>query len=187
MSSSGTALLDSLRSIERSGDFCISGVRHIFMPTIDVDRVGLIALPLVPSQAEQLVANAEPAPYGLGEETVIDRTIRRTWQMDPRKVRIAGRRWEETLAALVAEVARGLGVHDPVAADFYKLLVYDEGSFFVDHRDTEKVAGMFATMVLVLPSIHGGGALVVRHRDREAARGPSSRTCRRPSRYRDDR
>ena len=60
MSSIGTALLDSLRSIERSGDFCISGVRHIFMPTIDVDRVGLIALPLVPFIARLL-------PLGDGE------------------------------------------------------------------------------------------------------------------------
>ena len=30
-------------------------------------------------------------------------------------------------------------VSEPVAADFYKLLVYDTGSFFVGHRDTEKV------------------------------------------------
>lgn len=172
MSSIGIALLDSLRSVERSGDFCISGVRHIFMPTIDVDGVGRIALPVLPSQAEQLVANAEAAPYGRGEETVIDRTVRRTWQLDPLKVRVAGRRWEETLATLVADVARGLGVNDPVAADFYKLLAYDEGGFFVDHRDTEKVAGMFATMVIVLPSIHSGGALVVRHLDREAVLDP---------------
>jgi hypothetical protein len=34
--------------------------------------------------------------------------------------------------------ALGLGVSEPVAADFYKLLVYDAGSFFVGHRDTEK-------------------------------------------------
>ena len=46
-------------------------------------------------------------------------------------------------------------------------LLYDTGSFFVDHRDTEKVPGMFATMVLVLPSSHRGGELVVRHLDRE--------------------
>jgi hypothetical protein len=172
MSSIGTTLLDSLRSIERSGDFCVGGLRHVFMPTIDVDGVGRVSLPIVPRQAEQLVANAEAAPYGRGEETVTDRTVRRTWQLNPGKVHIGGRRWEETLAILVADAARGLGVDDPVAADFYNLLIYDEGSFFIDHRDTEKVAGMFATMVLVLPSIHSGGALVVRHLDREALLDP---------------
>jgi hypothetical protein len=38
-------------------------------------------------------------------------------------------------------------------ADLYKLLAYDPGSFFVNHRDTEKVAGMFATLIIVLPSV----------------------------------
>ncbi len=73
----------------------------------------------------------------------------------------------KTLGELAVYVARQLGVSKPVAADFYKLLVYDAGSFFVDHRDTEKVPGMFATMTLVLPSIHSGGELVVKHAGRE--------------------
>jgi len=65
-------------------------------------------------------------------------------------------------------VADGLGVSGPVAAELYKLLVYDQGSFFVSHRDTEKAPGMFATLVIVLPSISAGGELVVRHKGREA-------------------
>ncbi len=167
MSSIGAALLNSLRSVERPGDFCVGGLREIFMPTIDVDGVGRIAFPVLPMQGEPLRAVAESAPYGRGEETVVDRCVRRTWQIDPGKVRIGGRHWQETLAALVADVARGLGVSDPVTADFYKLLIYDAGSFFVNHRDTEKVPGMFATMVLVLPSAHSGGDLIVRHLGRE--------------------
>ncbi len=100
---------------------------------------------------------------------MVDREVRRTWQVDSARVRIGGRHWEKTLGELVADVALGLGVSGPLAADFYKLLVYDAGSFFVDHRDTEKVPGMFATMVLVLPSAHGGGELVVKHAGREVA------------------
>ncbi|WFU40077.1 2OG-Fe(II) oxygenase [Bradyrhizobium sp. CB82] len=137
------------------------------MPTIDVDGLGRIAFPILPVQAERLVAIAEAAPYGRGEETVVDREVRRTWQVDSAKVRIGGRNWDKTLAGLVADVALGLGVSEPVAPDFYKLLVYDTGSFFVDHRDTEKVPGMFATLVLVLPSTHGGGELVIKHLGRE--------------------
>ena len=167
MSSIGTTLLNSLRSVERPGDFCIGGIREIFMPTIDVDGVGRIAFPILPAQAERLVAIAEAAPYGRGEETVVDREVRRTWQVDSAKVRIGGRHWDQTLAGLVADIALGLGVSEPVAADFYKLLVYDTGSFFVDHRDTEKAPGMFATMVLVLPSTHSGGELVIKHLGRE--------------------
>lgn len=167
MSSLGAALLNTLRSVERPGDFCFGGIREIFMPTLDVEGVGRIAFPLLPVQAEQLVSVAEAAPYGRAEETVVDREVRRTWQIDSDRVRIGGRHWEKTLAELSAEASLGLGVNEPVAADFYKLLVYDAGSFFVEHRDTEKVAGMFATMVLVLPSTHRGGELIVKHLDRE--------------------
>jgi len=167
MSSIGVSLLNSLRSVERPGDFCVGGIREIFMPTIDVDGVGRIAFPILPVQAERLVAIAEAAPYGRGEETVVDREVRRTWQVDSAEVRMGGRHWNKTLAGLVADVTLGLGVSEPVAADFYKLLVYDAGSFFVDHRDTEKVSGMFATLVLVLPSAHSGGELVIKHLGRE--------------------
>ncbi|HKD22418.1 MAG TPA: 2OG-Fe(II) oxygenase [Rhizomicrobium sp.] len=172
MSSIGTALLDSLRSVERPGDFCVGGIREIVMPTIDVDGGGRIAFPILPVQAERLVAIAAAAPYGRGEETVVDRGVRRTWQVESAKVRIGGRHWDKTLAGLVADIALGLGVSEPVAADFYKLLVYDTGSFFVDHRDTEKVGGMFATMVLVLPSTHSGGELVMKHLGREVVLDP---------------
>ena len=142
------------------------------MSSIDVDGVGRIAFPILPAQTERLVEIAEPAPYGRGEETVVDRAVRRTWQIDSAKVRIGGRHWEKTLAGLFADVARGLGVSEPVAADFYKLLVYDTGGFFVDHRDTEKSPGMFATMVLVLPSAHSGGELVIKHLGREVVLDP---------------
>src|SRR6202022_3961747 len=167
MPSTGTTLRNSLRSVGRPGVFCVGGIREIFMPTIDVGGVGRIAFPILPVQAERLVAIAEAAPYGRGEETVVDREVRRTWQVDSAKVRIGGRHWDKTLAGLVADIALGLGVSEPVAADFYKLLVYDTGSFFVDHRDTEKALGMFATMVLVLPSTHSGGELVIKHLGRE--------------------
>ncbi len=75
---------------------------------------------------------------------------------------IGRRRWP-----ISRDAALSLGVGEPIAADFYKLLVYDAGSHFVDHRDTEKVAGMFATLVIVLPSNYSGGELAVRHLGRE--------------------
>jgi hypothetical protein len=167
MSSIGAALLRVLHSVQRPGDFCVGGIRQLLPPALDVDGVGRIAFPVLPVQAEQLVAVAGAAPHGRGEQTLVDRSVRRTWQVDAVHVRIGGRQWDKTLAGLVAEAALGLGVSQPIEADFYKLLIYDTGSFFLDHRDTEKVQGMFATMVLVLPSVHGGGELIVKHLGRE--------------------
>ena len=47
---------------------------------------------------------------------------------------------------------------DPVTATLYKLLIYDKGSFFV---------GIYATLVLTLPSQSEGGELVVGHKGRQ--------------------
>ncbi len=81
---------------------------------------------------------------------------------------VGGKQWQATFDWAVALATQGLGVDESVAAALYKLLIYDEGgSFFVCHRDTEKKPGMFATLVLALPSTSSGGELVVRHQERE--------------------
>ena len=167
MSSIATDLAHLLEGVLRSGDYCTSGDCEILPPGLEVEGVGPIALPLLPGQAERLIAAADRAPYGRGGQTLVDMQVRRSWQIDADRVRFRGRRWSESLAGIVARVAEGLGVSDPIEAELYKLLVYDEGAFFVPHRDTEKAPGMFATLVIVLPCQYAGGALVVRHKDRE--------------------
>jgi predicted 2-oxoglutarate/Fe(II)-dependent dioxygenase YbiX len=168
MSSISTELAALLSTVRRPGDFFASGTIELHAPRLEVEGVGVVALPLLPIQAEQLVAVAERAPYGRGQDTLVDTEVRRTWQIGADRVRIAGKHWERTLQAILARVAEGLGVAEPIAAELYKLLVYDQGSFFVSHRDTEKAPAMFATLVVVLPSISTGGELVVRHKGREA-------------------
>jgi len=44
-------------------------------------------------------------------------------------------------------------------------LLYEEGSFFAPHRDSEKEEGMFGTLVVVLPSQFTGGELVIKHKN----------------------
>ena len=161
-------LAEIFESIQRPGKFYAAGAAEIYMPSLEVEGVGQIALPLLPIQAEQLVKVAERAPYGKGEETLIDTDVRRTWQIGADKVRISGKYWQQNLEEIVAWVANKLGVNGSVNAELYKLLVYDTGSFFVSHRDTEKSSGMFATLVIVLPSNYAGGELLVRHRGEES-------------------
>src|SRR5215470_18303283 len=161
-------LAELLSTVQRPGDFFASGRIELLPPRLTVDGVGQIALPLLPAQAEQLITLAELAPYGRGAATIVDTSVRRTWQIGPDRVRIDGKHWQATLDRAVALAADGLGVDEAVSAEFYKLLVYDKGSFFVSHRDTEKEPGMFATLVLALPSQSKGGELVVRHKEHEA-------------------
>ena len=167
MSSIPQELAALLAQVRRPGDFYATGTVDIHPPRLEVEGVGPIALPLLPSQAEQVITVAERAPYGRGTETLVDTDVRRTWQVGAEQVQISGRMWAQDLSTMVAEAAAGLGVSGSVEAEFYKLLVYDTGSFFVRHRDSEKVPGMFATLVIVLPSDFSGGELVVRHKRRE--------------------
>ena len=160
-------LAEILDDVDRPGDFFASGRAEFLAPRIEIEGVGLIALPLLPAQARQLIKAATRAPYGRGADTVVDTKVRRTWQIEAGRVCIGGKHWARTLDGIVARAAEGLGVAEPVTAELYKLLVYDKGSFFVNHRDTEKAPGMFATLVLALPSQSTGGELIVRHKDRD--------------------
>ena len=167
MPSISSELAEALSTVQRPGDFFTAGSVEIAAPGLQVEGIGPIALPLLPAQAQQLVAIADRAPYGRGQSTLIDPAVRRCWQIGPDRVRIDGRHWGRALGEILARVSQGLGVAEPVNAEFYKLLIYDEGSFFVSHRDTEKSPGMFATLVVVLPSVSSGGHLIVRQKDRE--------------------
>jgi hypothetical protein len=160
-------LAEALSTVQRPGDFYTSGSLGLPVPRLEVEGVGQIAFPLLPVQGEQLIAVAERAPYGRGAATIVDTGVRRTWQIGPGQTRLGGKHWPTTLERVVAQAADGLGISEPVSAEFYKLLIYDKGSFFVSHRDTEKQPGMFATLVLALPSLASGGELMVRHKGRE--------------------
>lgn len=167
MDSINADLAAILQTVQTPGDFCAAGECAMHVPLIEVEGIGPIALPLLPAQAAQLIAVAERAPYGRGADTLVDTAVRRTWQIGADRVRIHGRHWQTMLDGVVERAAIGLGAGAGVEADLYKLLVYDEGSFFLDHRDTEKAPGMFGTLIVALPSLHAGGELVIRHRERE--------------------
>ena len=145
-------LADALSGVLRSGDFFASGTCEIPAPGLVVAGVGPISLPVLPAQAQALIAAADRAPYGRGARTLVDTDVRRTWQIDADQVDFTGRTWARSLTGIVARAAAGLGVDGLIEAQLYKLLVYDEGAFFLSHRDSEKSAGMFATLVVALPS-----------------------------------
>ncbi len=167
MSSITNQLFNVLQNVQRPGNFYATGTLEVFPPHVEVAGVGRIALPLLPLQADQLVAMAEHAPYGRGQETLVDTQVRRTWQIDANQVTLGGKHWQKDLDAIVSRAVTGLGINGDVRAELYKLLVYDAGSFFISHRDTEKAAGMFATLVIVLPSEYSGGELVVTHQQEQ--------------------
>lgn len=73
-----TKLPEVLQKVDRPGDFATGGHFRFYPPGLVVEDVGPLALPLLPMQAETLIATVQPAPYGRGEETLVDREVWRT-------------------------------------------------------------------------------------------------------------
>ena len=158
---------DILSSIESPGTFavgksCNSG---FLMPGLQVNGVGPISLPLSNTDATKLAEVCLQAPFGRGSKTIVDKKVRNTLQLSPEHFQISNPSWGVQLKKLVKNVCTDLGVAATITveAQLYKMLLYEKGSFFKKHRDSEKVAGMFGTLIITLPSTFEGGELVVEH------------------------
>lgn len=157
-----------LSDVKHPGDFFACGAIEIAMPRVEVEGAGTLSFPVPDAQIASIVRQAERAPYGRGEETIVDTSVRNVWQIAPGKVKIGGKSWAPNFESILSKVRAGLGCDESsVSAELYKLLVYDRGGFFLPHRDTEKTHGMFGTLVVTLPSMYRGGALRIRHAGRE--------------------
>jgi len=161
---------DSLKRLEKvlaplgeSAEFLAWGILPPVLPGLEVDRVGPIGLPVSVEDARRLIAVAGQAPYGRGTETIVDTDVRRVWQIEPSQLLLRNPDWQAQVGAMVKAAAERFAIGGEVRHELYKLLVYESGSFFAPHRDTEKTPDMFASMVVCLPSRHEGGTLVVEH------------------------
>lgn len=133
-------------------------------PAVAVCGYGELRLPLTAAQAKKLIAHGEPAPFGKGEETLVDAQVRHTWHFPSAAVDID---WHGGLDEVLEE-ARGtldLPTSCRLEAQFHSLLVYERGQFFAPHQDSEKDDAMMATLVVVLPCPFSGGELVVHGED----------------------
>lgn len=130
---------------------------------LGVEGVGRISLPVKLPQAKKLIAAARPAHFGKGEETLLDASVRDTWEITPAQVTLGGERWEAVLTAALEELADQLGIpeHTHLRPDLHSMLIYGKGQFFAPHQDSEKHDDMVATLVVSLPSAHTGGELVI--------------------------
>jgi hypothetical protein len=157
-----------LFEVKRPGDFYVHGAVETPMPKVVVKGGKTLSFPLPKARITELVRLADRAPYGRGKDTIVDTAVRNVWQLAAKDVRVSGESWDASFGSILAEAIAGLGCGSAgVSAELYKLLVYDKGGFFLAHRDTEKVSGMFGTLVVTLPSVYEGGELRIRHAGRE--------------------
>ncbi|XP_037042701.1 uncharacterized protein LOC119079025 isoform X2 [Bradysia coprophila] len=112
----------------------------------------IIRFPLFEDDLPSIIDAFKQSPYG------------NSWHLDPDDFEIINPKWTAYVTdVLVARIRQEMAITTAFKASLYKLLLYQSGSFFKPHRDTEKEDGMFATLVVQLPSRFDGGQLVIEH------------------------
>ncbi|KAG6910741.1 hypothetical protein DXG01_008273 [Tephrocybe rancida] len=136
-------------------------------PCLNIEGLGYIGLPLSTRDAQAIIECSAHAPFGHNQRTIVDTKVRDTWEIEPVKVKFDNPAWAQWIQSyVVTTVWQALGVAPASVAprcEFYKLLLYEVGSHFLPHQDTEKVDGMFATVIVILPSPYTGGEVHVSH------------------------
>ncbi|MGL5809044.1 MAG: 2OG-Fe(II) oxygenase [Nocardioides sp.] len=130
---------------------------------LEVAGLGPVSTPIRAAQARRLAEVARPAKFGRGEKTLSDPSVRDTWELTPDQVEIGGARWQAHLDSALEHFGDELGLPAGarLTAELHSMLIYGKGQFFLPHQDSEKHDGMVASLVVVLPSVHTGGELVV--------------------------
>lgn len=162
-----------LSDVNSEGSF--SSYQHASLfpnPGLYIKKLGrVIPLPLSDDDAKAIAVNSTLAPFGKADETVVDRSIRNTWEIKASEFDLRNPAWQPFFNQITKKAVEGLGV-DPevtVEAQSYKLLLYEEGAFFKAHKDSEKVPEMFASLIICLPSCseHAGGDVHLTHRSEQ--------------------
>ncbi|MFW8565157.1 2OG-Fe(II) oxygenase [Orrella sp. 11846] len=161
-------IIDLLASIQPAQPEFATQFERACDPGILVNGLGPIELPITPHTAHRLCAIAQPAKYGLGEDTVLDLNVRDTWEISASEVSFTNQKWHQVLTKALQKIHTDLCMpdHGKLRAELDKLLIYGPNQFFLPHQDSEKAPGMLATLTVTLPSVFTGGVFTVKHQDK---------------------
>ena len=157
-------VFETIDCLKSPGSTCTGGfaAKLPAMPGLVVDRVGEVPLPVDEETVTKIITAASQAPHERGMETEIDSSMRSTVQIDAGMVALTNPAWHCALEELTKRVCLDLGVNSQfVRAQLDKLLLHEQGGCFKKRRDTEKTKGLFATLMIQLPSSFTGGSFVV--------------------------
>lgn len=135
--------------------FMASGSVRDAMPVVRFTSDGAV---VTASDLDSLRTRTEPSMIGLEHANVLDESLRcsretKDVQLEP---------WP-ALDAILAQIATQLNLNWTLSARVHKLIVYEAGSFFREHRDAEHVPGHMMSLVVDLGSSARGGHVVFLH------------------------
>jgi hypothetical protein len=118
------------------------------------------------SELKPLLEHCKPAPFGDGQKTRYDRSVRDALQLKAEGGGFSIEGFEPESAGILKEIQRELVPHapNPISAELYTVNVYTDGGHFAPHKDTPRGNDMFGSLVICLPSQFRSGHLVLSHR-----------------------
>ena len=131
-------LCAALDGIESAGTFASFGhLADLPDPQLQVDPCGNIHFPLPEVDASRIIAASHQAPFGKGTETIVDTSVRRTWELNQDQITIHNAQFQDAILRILPIACRGLGIleHGNVEAQLYKLLLYEKGALFKPHTE----------------------------------------------------
>ena len=170
-------LAAALGGLASPGSFSAQRVAPADALSLEVKGFGKLTLPLSPADAQKLCELGRAARYGRGEQTLLDRQVRDTWEIPKSRVRIDKRGFDKTLVPMLERLRGDLGLPAgcELEAELHSMLVYAPGQFFVPHQDSEKTDTMIGSLIVTLPGSFKGGTLEV-HQGGEVAVYRGSKT-----------
>lgn len=136
---------------------------NTFDIVVEVEGIGTVDLPLKKSSIEGLISCSSKAKFGWHEEAIQDENFRNTHEIVAEKLRVTIE--PSSMTRLLTSVREDLGLDKlrDLSPHLHNMLIYSPGQFFDMHQDSERINNVIATLVVVLPSTHIGGDLVIHH------------------------
>lgn len=137
------------------------------VPDVRIQRKHTLAFPIRKRDVRFLIHRnlATTAPFGRGEHTLVDETVRKTLEIPASMLQFHHPSFKLAIEEVTKRACKMMSVQVPVEAKLHKMLIYRPGDFFQTHRDAIHHENQFATLVIQLPSIYTGGKLEVEHVD----------------------
>ncbi|KAF8345456.1 hypothetical protein F5887DRAFT_1074512 [Amanita rubescens] len=170
------------KNLEAPGSFAHSSILPFGpYPCLNIEGHGGIGLPLSEPEAKRVIAYASHAAYDQG---VVNKQVRDTWEIDASRVKLDNPNWltyrgfqtcptqgqlepqlkPQLKPQLGLELQLQVGpLNRPHEPDSKRQLQPQLWKNFLPHRDTQKADGMFATMIILLPSQYTGGEVHLSH------------------------
>lgn len=146
---------------------------------LNINGIGNISLPLSESDVSGFIDVCEKVSYGKELKTTTDefQNVTKSYQLNADKFNFTNPKWNLGIQQLTQQIGIEMGYagdndREPnVVSQCHKLLIYEKNGHFIDDRDTEKLEGTFARLIIQLPCIftvtNQQALLIVKHKNKE--------------------